>query len=133
MTDFQMPEVRPYNEHFWDAASEGTLAVQHCPDCETYVYPPRSACPGCFGDLEWTDSEGAGTVYSYTVLHHPDPPEAVSRDTPMLGCIVELDEGVRIASELVDCDPADAEIGMAVTATFEETPDGRSIPKFEPA
>lgn len=129
-----MPEAQSYNAPFWDAAAENRLVIQHCPDCDEHVYPPRSACPKCFGELEWNDSEGTGTLYSYTVIHNPDPPTAVHKEElPMIGCIVELEENVRIASHLVDCSSKETEIGMDVTVTFEQTPDGRSIPKFEPA
>lgn len=132
MTEFSMPEPRPYNAPFWEAAAEGRLAVQYCADCDTYVYPPRSACPECFEDLQWKDADGTGTLYSYTVIHHPDPSDAVSEDeVPVIGCIVELDEGVRIASRLVNCAPDDPEIGEDVAVTFVETPDGRAIPTFE--
>lgn len=133
MSAFEMPPTRPYNERFWEAAAEGSLEVQYCPDCDDHVYPPRSACPTCFGDTEWDAVAGTGTLYSYAVIHHPDPPSAVDdEDLPMLGCVVELDEGVRIASRLVDYERADAEVGMEVAVTFDETPDGRSIPVFEP-
>jgi len=134
MTDFAMPEPRPYNAQFWEAAADGRLVLQHCEDCDVSVYPPRSACPECFGDLAWHESDGSGSLYSYALVHHPDPPGAVPDDgTPFVGCIAELEEGVRIASRLVDCDPTTLELGMDLAVTFDETPDGRTVPTFEPA
>lgn len=134
MSAFKMPEPAPYNEYFWEAAAEGRLVVQQCSACDTAVYPPRSACPECFGELQWEERDEGATLYSYTVLHHPDPPEAVADgEMPVLGCIAELPSGVRIASRLVDCDADSAEIGMPLDVTFAETPDGRSVPMFEPA
>ena len=134
MSDFGMPEPRPYNAQFWEAAAEGRLVLQHCEDCGVTSYPPRSACPDCFGELAWRESDGAGSLYSYTLIHHPDPPGAVpDGETPVVGCIAELEEGVRIASRLVDCDPEVLELGMALAVTFAETPDGRTVPMFEPA
>jgi hypothetical protein len=134
MTDFGMPEPRPYNAEFWEAAADGRLVIQRCDGCDVSVYPPRSACPECLGDLVWEESEGTGSLYSYTHLHHPDPPGAVPETaTPVVGCIAELDEGVRIASRLVVDDPDSLAIGMDLTVTFGETPDGRAVPLFEPA
>lgn len=134
MTGFEMPEPRPYNAQFWEAATEGRLVLQHCEECGATQYPPRSACPACFGELAWHESDGNGSLYSYTLVHHPDPPGAVpAEETPVVGCIATLEEGVRIATLLVDCDPETLEIGMALTVSFDETPDGRAVPVFEPA
>jgi hypothetical protein len=134
MTDFQMPDPRPYNAKFWDAAADGRLVIQECVSCGTSPYPPRSACPECLGDLVWHERDGTASLYSYTHLHHPDPPDAIpEEETPVVGCIAELDGDVRMASRLVGGDPDALAIGMDLAVTFGETPDGRAIPLFEPA
>jgi len=131
--EFAMPPSKPHNERFWEAAAEGHLEIQYCISCGEYVYPSRIACPHCAGDLEWEAVSGTGTVHSYTVLHHPDPQGAVAEDElPVLGAIVELEEGPLFATTLIDCSADDVEIGAQVQAVFEEAPDGRTLPKFTP-
>jgi uncharacterized OB-fold protein len=130
---FAMPPSKPYNQRLWEAAAEGHLEIQRCVSCGEHIYPSRIACPHCSGNLEWDAVSGTGMVYSYTVLHHPDPPGAVAEDDlPILGAIVELDEGPLFATTLVDCAAEDVEIGTQVQAAFEEAPDGRTLPKFTP-
>ena len=81
MSDFGMPEPRPYNAQFWEAAAEGRLLLQHCEDCGVTTYPPRSACPDCFGELAWRESDGAGSLYSYTLILTPSASSAIQPTT----------------------------------------------------
>ncbi|HEY1737350.1 MAG TPA: OB-fold domain-containing protein, partial [Acidimicrobiia bacterium] len=88
-------------------------------------------CPAC-GSLAWQPREmsGHGSLYSYGILQHPQHP---AFDYPVLAALVELDEGVRIVSNVVDVDPADIRIGMRVEVTFESTVGGSVVPVFRPA
>jgi uncharacterized OB-fold protein len=87
-------------------------------------------CPAC-GSIEhaWEQVDGRGTVYSYSVLHHPQHP---AFDYPLIAVLVELDEGVRFLSNLVEIEPSDVRIGMGVRATFVAAGDGASVPVFRP-
>lgn len=130
---FSLPPMKPYNRRLWDAAAEGRFEIQYCESCDEYVYPPRIACPYCSDELRWVEATGTGTVHSFTLLHHPDPPGAVlDEDTPIVGAAVELDEGPLFGTTIVDCDPNEVCIGMPVSVVFGETPSGRSVPKFTP-
>ncbi|MCU1351985.1 MAG: hypothetical protein JWM05_1194 [Acidimicrobiales bacterium] len=85
-------------------------------------------CPDCHGlDHEVVELGGTGTVYSYAVLHHPKSPQF---DYPLVAVLVDLDEGVRVVSNLVGVEPAEVRIGMPVRVAFEPTADDLAVPVF---
>ena len=86
-------------------------------------------CPQC-GSVDWDVQElsGRGTLYSWIVSHHPNETDEATR----VVALVELDEGIRLVSNLQDVDPALVENGMAVTVTFVDV-DGIRLPQFRPA
>lgn len=116
---------------FWDAAAEQRLVAQQCAGCGTLHHPPRPMCPHCRSlEFQAAPLSGRGTLYSYAVLHHPRNP---AFDYPVLAALVDLDEGIRVVSNLVDVEPADVEIGMRLEATFAPAADDRWVPVFRPA
>ncbi|MCU1463670.1 MAG: hypothetical protein JWO37_3745 [Acidimicrobiales bacterium] len=117
---------------FWDAAAEHRLVAQRCAGCGVLRHPPRPMCPHCHSlEVEAAELSGRGTLYSYAVLHHPQHP---AFDYPVLAALVDLDEGIRLVTNLVDVDPAGIEIGMRVEATFAPTTaEERAVPVFRPA
>lgn len=72
---------------------------------------------------------GTGTVYSYTILHHPQHP---AFSYPVVAVLVDLDEGIRVVSNLVGVEPEDVRVGLPVRVTFEATADDMAVPVFEP-
>jgi uncharacterized OB-fold protein len=116
---------------FWDAAAEHRLVAQRCAGCGVLRHPPRPMCPHC-GSLEFEVAElsGQGTLYSYALLHHPQHP---AFDYPVLAALVDLDEGIRLVSNIVEIDTADIEIGMRLEVTFVATAEDRAVPVFRPA
>jgi hypothetical protein len=126
------PNVNPETAPYWEAAAEERLLVQECPDCGLVYAYPRANCPDCFsGDVEWVEAEGTGEVYTYTVSRQMSGwPE---EDLPLILAYVELDEGPRITTNIVDCDPEDVEVGTSVEVQFVETEDDSvGIPVFTP-
>ena len=119
------------NHGFWDAAAEHRLVAQECSSCHELRHPPRPMCPHC-GSLEhgWRDLAGTGTVYSYSLLHHPQHPAFTY---PVVAAIIELAEGVRMVSNVVDCDPAEVRVDLPVKVRFEPTADDLAVPVFAPA
>jgi uncharacterized OB-fold protein len=88
-------------------------------------------CPRCGGtDTAPVDASGRGTVYSYAILHHPQAPQF---DYPVLAALVDLEEGTRLLTDLVEVAPQDVRIGMAVSVTFLPTVDAWAVPVFRPA
>ncbi len=125
------PIVTDDSAVFWDAAAEGRLVAQACADCGRLRHPPRPMCPSCNSLVtEVRELSGNGTLYSYGILHHPQHP---AFDYPVLGALVDLDEGVRLVTNLVDVEPAAIRIGMRVEATFVPTSGGAQVPVFRPA
>jgi len=126
------PKVSPLTEPFWEATRAETLLMQWCRACDAGVYWPRWHCPRCLGsDLGWTEMSGRGSVYSFNVMHVAGNPTMADR-VPYMIALVDLDEGVRMATNLVDCAPGSARIGMRVTVSWEPLPSGRSLPVFQP-
>jgi uncharacterized OB-fold protein len=87
-------------------------------------------CPHCHSlAIDVVALSGRGTLYSYAILHHPQSP---AFDYPVLACLVDLDEGVRVVSNLSGVDPGDIRIGMRVEVGFEPTIDERAVTVFRP-
>ena len=133
MAELPAPVPEPENQPFWDALNEGELRVQRCSACHTLRHPPRSMCSRCHSsDVDWVALSGAGSVYSYIVSHQAVHPALVDR-VPFATVMVELDEGPRIASNLVDVDPDDISIGLRVQLAPERLNEEITLPLFKRA
>jgi uncharacterized OB-fold protein len=126
------PGADPETEPFWNAVNEGRLLVQRCRSCGTHQLYPRWRCLRCRGQVEWVEAGGGGTVYSFTVIRQ-NFSRSFRHLIPYVVTLVDLDEGPRVMSNLVGCDPADVRIGMPVRVRFESVSDEASVPLFEPA
>ncbi|MEM7271837.1 MAG: Zn-ribbon domain-containing OB-fold protein [Actinomycetota bacterium] len=123
------PRGNEDSQPFWDATADGRLTLQRCADCGTVVWWPRAICPACQSfDLGWFDAAGTGRVYSYTVVHRS---VGQWRDaTPYIVAYVELDEGPRVMTNLVDVDPADVAVDAPVRVVWHDTGEGTALPRF---
>ena len=126
------PASTAVSEPFWEATRSRRLTVQWCLTCDRAIFYPRDVCPGCLGStLEWRSSVGTGRVYAVTVEH--DPPRPSMRDlAPYAVALVDLDDGWRMLTNIVGCEPDDVVVGMPVTVTWEPLSDGRNLPLFTP-
>ena len=128
----QAPEDNLAAEFFrWHGQRE--LRIQRCDDCGTFLHPPRATCPACYGrSLGWQLVSGQGTVFSWIVNHR-----AMTAETAALGvyvsALVELSEGIRLLTRLVDVDPSEVTAGLAVTVTFEADTRGTLRAMFTPS
>lgn len=117
------PVVFPGDEPFWDATSQGKLLVKHCPKCNRSHYYPRRHCPLCgHAETEWREVSGQGTVYSYSIMNRAARPTAPA--------IIELEEGLRITSVVVDADLHAMRIGEPVTLRFLPAESGKNALAF---
>ena len=123
------PPMEPDNGWWWEQAAKGVLAIQRCSSCNTLRHPPKPMCNQC-QSLQWDfiESSGRGTVASFTTLDHPKVP---GYDYPINIVLVDLEEGERITSQLVDIDMQDIEFGMNVSVQFNTDPDGFVLPVFK--
>ena len=107
--------------------------MQRCQDCQAYQFYPRGICAGCWSsDVRWVPSSGRGTVWTFTVTRQNRTP-GFAEETPYVLALVELEEGVKMFTNVVGCDPGDVAIGMPVEVTFVQATDQVSIPYFKPA
>lgn len=126
------PAVAAGAEPFWDATRRQQLVLPWCTSCQRPFWYPRPACPRCLGsDIEWRAASGRGEVYAVTVVHRAQNPLMADR-APYPVVLVDLEEGVRMMSNVVGVEPARVQVGMPVQLTWEELSDGRNLPLFEP-
>ena len=113
-----LPRPSSLTGPFWEGTKQGVLLLQRCTRCHNFIWTPQLACPQCLSDaLEWTEVSGHGTIYSYTVVHRAATP---AFKAPYTIAIVELAEGPRILTDLIDLNPQDVRIGMEVQVDFED-------------
>lgn len=134
MADWKKPlptvvgETKPY----WDACRRGELLVQRCDRCGECQFYPRGICANCWSnDIRWVRSSGKGTVWTYTVTYQNRTP-GFAEEVPYVLALVELEEGVRMFTNIVQCQPREVSIGMPVEVTFAAATDQISIPYFKP-
>jgi len=126
------PEITGHAAPFWAAARDGRLVVQHCPECGHYQHYPRPWCTRCLHEEpEFVESPGEGTVYTFTVIRRAPLPAFAAR-VPYVLAFVDLDEGVRLVSNIVDCDPESVRIGQRVRARFEAIDHEHTVVLFAP-
>jgi uncharacterized protein len=127
------PDVFPYTQGFWDGTKREELSIQICNHCSHKQWYPRVLCEECGGrNFSWSKSSGRGTVFSFTIIREVvmNSP-AFEKEIPYALAIIELEEGVRMVAQVVECEPNQVKIGMPVQAFFEKI-DGFTIVKFKP-
>lgn len=118
---------------FWNGLAQKQVRIQRCADCNKWVFYPRCRCNACLSDrLVWQTVSGCGQLYSFTVNREQQTFSPPGRVSPILA-VVELDEGVRMTSVLVNVDEAEVEIGMALIPFFDRIDDRLTLLKFQPA
>jgi uncharacterized protein len=121
-------DTAPYQE----AALEGRLVVQRCDACGHHQLYGRALCSVCGSDVSWVPASGRGTVASWTIIrqNHSRPWREM---LPYVVALVDLDEGARVMTNIVGCEPEEVSIGMKVVVRFENVSDDAAIALFEPA
>ena len=126
------PPVGEASEAFWEATKEKRFLVQRCTACDAAIFYPREVCPTCLSSdsLTWVESAGNGTIYAASVQEKPANPLMADK-VPYVVALVELEDGIRLMSNVINCPPYDATVGSPVQLTWEELSDGRHLPQFE--
>jgi len=115
---------------WWEATAEGRLLVQRCSTCDHHQHYPRAICTACGStDLGFIDASGRGTVYSHTTVRRAPHPAFTP---PYVVAMVRLEEGPVLLTNIVGCPPEDVRCDLPVRVTWEDLPDGRKLPLFEP-
>ena len=127
-----LPTVVGETRTFWDMCRRGQLMLQRCDDCNEYQFYPRGICANCWSEnIKWTASSGKGTVWTFTVTYQ-NRTNGFDQG-PYVLALVELEEGVRMFTNIVECEPREVTIGMLVEVTFVRATDQITIPYFKPA
>jgi hypothetical protein len=118
---------------FFDGARDGRLMLQHCTSCQRWSFPVRERCPHCFASaLEWRAASGTGTLYTFTIMHQVMNPGFAS-SVPYNVAQIDLDEGVRMVSNVIGIGNDALRIGQRLEVVFEEAGEAVCLPKFRPA
>jgi len=127
-----LPQITPYSKPFWDGAKRHEFLIQKCKDCDKFVFYPKLVCPFCLSEnLEWIKASGRGKVYSYMVVYSYQP-RPFAEDVPYVVAIIELDEGVKMMSNVVECDPETVRCDMDVEVIFDDVTPDMTLTKFKP-
>ncbi|HLC29661.1 MAG TPA: Zn-ribbon domain-containing OB-fold protein [Dehalococcoidia bacterium] len=128
-----VPENIELTKPFWEAAKRHELMMQRCKKCAEWIFYPREQCPNCFSqDMEFQKVSGRGRVYAYTTVYQPAHP-AFNDEAPYVFAIVQLDEGVRVATNIVGVPHEQVKVDMAVEAAYEDVSPEWTLVKFKPA
>ena len=126
-----IPKPTPETQHYWDGARHGELRLQKCDSCHSIYFPPRPFCPECGScEVSVVTATGRATLYSYVINHLPSP----GFESPFAIAVVELEEGPRLMSNIVDCEqtPEALQLDMPLEVTFQKLSDGITLPQFRP-
>ena len=127
-----LPGITEDGAPYWAACREGRLEVQRCSRCEHLRFPPAVLCPKCLAEEHaWVPLSGRGKIYSFIIVHRPQHP-AFFADAPYNVAIVELEEGIRLHTNVVDCTNEELRIDLSVEVVFEKVDDEVTLPKFRP-
>ncbi len=135
MTAYGKPVPAPDADSapYWQGCREHRLLIQKCGACGAVRFPPASLCPDCGSAAhDWIAASGRGRVYSWIVVTYPVPKDIYAGDVPYVVALVELDEGVRLPTNIVECDPHDLMADMPVEVVFDDVDDTLTLPKFRP-
>lgn len=125
------PEPTPDTQQYWDGAKAGELRIQRCRSCGEHYFYPRPFCAHCASaDTEWTAVSGRARLVSYVINHRPAPG---FRDVSPVIALVELDEGPRLLSNVVEVEPVPERLPLDLRLVVRFEQRGEAVlPVFAP-
>ena len=128
-----LPEFRPETKPYWEGTKKHELLLPRSKEGGEFFFYPRALSPGedMSENLEWVKASGKAKVWTYAI-HHMGPTKAYKGDPPYVVALVELEEGVKMMTNIVDCDPHDVKVGMELEVVFDDVTDEVTLPKFKP-
>jgi uncharacterized OB-fold protein len=127
-----LPVPNADTQPFWDGCREHELRFQRCEDCGCVRWPPSVICPKCHSkSRDMITASGKGKVFTFAVYHQAHHP-AFKDELPYVVAIIELEEGVRFLSNIVECSPEEVRCEMPVEVVWENVTEAFSLPKFKP-
>ena len=130
---FDLPAPDDETAPFWAAARDRRLLIKRCADCGAAHHYPRPFCPRCWSpNVSWEEASGDAVLYTWSVVHQNDLPPFPER-VPYVAAVVDLAEGPRMMTNVVECDPTSLTVGMALRVSYEDRTDDVTVPVFVPA
>lgn len=132
MNEYKKPIPKPtqWSQPFWEGCKKHKLLIQKCQDCQKLIFYPKKFCPKCLSsNIEWMEASGKGKVYSYMVVYSYQPTE-FEEDLPYVVAIVQLEEGVKMMSNIVGCSPEEVKCDMEVKVFFKKVTEEITLPNF---
>jgi uncharacterized OB-fold protein len=130
--DRAIPEPNSDTMPFWDGCRKHQLLLQRCSDCGHFRWPASFICPRCHSfDNKWITFRGKGKIYSFAIYHVAFD-HTVKHDIPYVTAIVELFEGPKILTNIVECGPSGVRCDMPVEVVWDDIADNFSLPRFRP-
>lgn len=128
-----LPTIEADTQPFWDAARDGRFLLRRCADCGRPHHYPRPFCPYCWSeDVPWEDASGRATLYTYSTVFLNDLPP-FGDQVPYVAAVVDLEEGPRVMTQIVDAEPAELHLGMPLEVVFRPLTDEITAPYFRPS
>ncbi len=128
-----LPVLIGLHKEFYDHCKNQALHFQRCDECETFRHVPREMCAKCGSwNWSWVPSSGRGRIFTWTVVERPMHAAFVDA-CPYAPVVIEMEEGVRLLSEVSDVAPGDLEIDMQVAIHYDDVTDEVTLPKFKRA
>jgi uncharacterized OB-fold protein len=126
-----VPVTKPWSMKFWEGTKQGKLLIQTCKDCKAKIFYPRKYCPECWsGNLDWIEASGKARINTFSTAYSMVEPKFMD-ELPYTIAYVDLEEGIRMMTRIIDCDPNDITFGMEVEVVFAQRGDF-SLPYFRP-
>ena len=130
---FDLPAPDEFTQTWWEGTKEGKLKIRRCSACRRAHFYPRPFCPHCWSEeVTWEDASGRATLYTYSIIYQNDLPPFPQR-VPYVAAVVDLEEGPRMMTNVVDCDLDRVAVGMPLEVTFREETEDVTVPVFRPA
>lgn len=130
---FDLPTPDVETQPFWDATRARRLVLQRCAACGRHQFYPRPFCASCWSsEIDWVEASGRATLYTYSIVHQNDLPPFPER-VPYVAAVVDLAEGPRMMTNVVDCDLEMLEVGMPLEVAFRDLDEEITVPVFRPA
>jgi len=125
------PVIDDINRGFWKSLQNHVLSIQQCKTCGLKIHPQRPMCPRCLSsDMGWAPSSGTGVVHTFVNFVY-DRAGYPGIKCPYVVALIEMDDGIRILSNIIDTEPADVSIGMLVQAVFTDIDDELTLVQFK--
>jgi uncharacterized OB-fold protein len=126
-----LPLLEGMAGEFYGFCKNQELRFQRCTECNTWRHVPRNMCAQCGSwNWEWAKSCGRGELLTWTVVTFPMQP-SFAEEVPYAVTLIEMEEGPRVVSQIVDVEPQDLRMGMPVEVIFDAVTPEVTLPRFK--